>query len=298
MKCLPVIILSMTAGLIICLSGCGSRNTAWVEPSELVVPGSRHIDTSLHKNIAVSGLSAFKYSARAGNMQNSGTAVFQKGNSSGVFAAVTDRILANVNEWNDYRSELASGIIDRRQVAELEKPLTPSLPVEDMSVEEVVIPEYSDSTDYLNWRMRVALLESRLKAASSESDKSILRAKLEKAQESLKDSESIFQKPVSKIPLATKPDISNLPVQKEQVANREANIISTKNSDISEKHITGTITQIKAAAYVPMAKGSGNQQIQDVDKKYNKIQSDTINKIGDVIEKLRARKISHTPDNL
>lgn len=186
------IIVMMAAVMVMVISGCGKRDTAWVDPPVMKIAGGSQTGSTALLNTK-SELQKTRDALRLPGASRERYGIPALG---GFGSGLESRFMKAFDEWREYRSELPDQISVERPVpkarssrsGEPAKPFVPGV---------TYVPEYPSPTDILSWRLRVALLENRLKSAG-EIDKKAIGERLDLAKASLSEAERIYgqMKPV------------------------------------------------------------------------------------------------------
>lgn len=221
------IIIMMAAVMLSIISGCGKKDSAWINPPIVTIPDqsqTRSAETINPKSKLIKARDAL--SIPGASRKQYGISGTVRNESS---ADLTGRFMKNFNEWHDYRSQLPDKLMlvkSNNKTAEIRgneivKPVTPEM---------TYVPEYQKSTDILNWKIRIMLLENRLKTVG-DADKSQIADKLKQAKASLAESEQTYGK---LIPVA--PVVSIIPVIDENINHitpeKEITVVDMNSSNI------------------------------------------------------------------
>ncbi|MHB0999396.1 MAG: hypothetical protein ACYC27_09140 [Armatimonadota bacterium] len=294
----PVFIIMMTVGLMFILSGCGRQDSAWIDPPVLNRPHIAAIGKSVRNEAAVYRLSDVRNSIANHDMSILDKHDNHTQNRSDITAEIAVRILRQVDDWNSYRIDLASGDMNRGQAVEPEKPLPLELPDQHVESEEVFIPVYSDSTEYLNWKIRVALLESRLSVASNESEKKIIQEKLDQAIIALKDAEGVFRKPIQADSVDIVPQIVKQPVYTETAVRDVDAGKKIVRADHEDHRISNSLDILNKRVNLATDSKLRNKRESSAGTAFTKIRTETIAGIEKLILQLQTGQASGTHKSL
>ena len=233
------IIVMMAAVMLGIISGCGKKDNAWIDPPIVKVPAeisALNIESTSPKSKLIEARDALR--VPSASRKQYGISGAGQNESEAVIAA---RFMKPFDEWRDYRSQLPDKFTlvksdSKNGSAAAGENIKPKIP------DIVYIPEYSKSTDILNWKIRIMLLEARLKTIG-EADRKLVEDKLKIARDSLVESERVYGKLIPTAPavpiVPELDDNSNRPtIGKEiTVANMDSNNITDTLAGLNKTNI-------------------------------------------------------------
>lgn len=193
MRILPAFVIYGVV-IVLCSAGCSKDRAARIEAPEAKPPDRSWVE------------SADRLSSTAAT-QHKGTAwEALRRKSSGeqaipvpaarpprAWEEITRRAGNTFREWEDYRLELATAVRPHTTISEAAVGIADKEhAAERVDLQSAMAAKRRHSAEYFNWQIRVALLESRL-AAASESERTILGEKLERAKAALRAVDEICE---------------------------------------------------------------------------------------------------------
>jgi hypothetical protein len=275
----PAIIM-MAAVMLAMISGCGKKDTAWVEPPIVTITA----DNSVKNNESANTESRLINTRDALNLPSASRKQYgiSENAQNESESELTARFMKSFNEWRDYRSQLPDKLTYiKPEVKKTDVPVSengkPVAPVIEY------VPEYAKSTDILNGKIRVMLLENRLKTAG-EAEKIQIAEKLKLAQDALIESERVYGQ---LIPAAT-PAVAVVPNQDDiinHVSPEKEIIVANMNSD----NITDTLAGLGRSGMQQsvIQRATSNQSILN---DYHSMLNETITEINKVLVELGKRR--------
>ncbi|MHB1456728.1 MAG: hypothetical protein ACYC0V_07420 [Armatimonadota bacterium] len=273
------LIVMMAAVMLGIISGCGKKETTWVDPP-IVKIEEENPDRNSELTSPRSGLIKARdaLSLPGASRKQYGVSKTAKNESESV---LTNRFMKPFNKWRDYRSQLPDKFTlikpdlknGNTTAGEIIKPQIPEIVYE---------PEYPKSTDILNWKIRIMLLESRLETAVG-TDKKYYEDKLKLAKDSLAESEREYGKlkPVAPVvPILAEVDDSSNQV----IVGKEITV-----ADMDNNNITDTLAGLKKTFIQHKIGNSSINNNQNILIDYHRKLQATIIDIDKVLEELGKR---------
>lgn len=194
MRSLPIIGL-WAAAVMLWPAGCGRNESALVNTSEVKSPARWWVESASRFGSARADVRRKRADVEAARKISGEepTVALSHTKPGKTSREIARRIADTLEEWESYQGELSAE--PQRQIRNGEYPPNGRTKVaaiariedeaEQADPQSVMAARRRHSAEYLNWQIRVALLESRL-AAAGESEGRILSGKLEQARAALK----------------------------------------------------------------------------------------------------------------
>lgn len=272
-------IMIMMATVMLCIiAGCGRRDSAWMDPPIVMIPDKDLLRGS-ESTSSISRLIKARDALSSPGASRKQYGIMETGQNESE-NDIALRFMEPFNEWRNYRSQLPD------QFTLIKPDLSNSQAKSDDTVVPeapriLYVPEYSRSTDILNWKIRIMLLESRLKTAGS-IDRQIIETKLRLAKESLVEAERIFGQLVPAAPVAQivpEPD----DIQDYAIHGKEITVADMNGNNIKDTLAGLDRTNIRRIADNSMMVG------QSISDDYQSKLRETITDINRVLVELEKR---------
>ncbi len=193
MRILPAFVICVVA-IVLWLAGCGKDRAARIEAPETKPPDRWWVESA--DRLSSTAATQHKGAAReALRRKNSGEQAIPvpAARPPRAWEEIARRAGNTFREWEDYRLELATAVRPHTTTSEAAADIADKEHGgERVDLQNAMAAKRRHSAEYFNWQIRVALLESRL-AAASESERTILGEKLERAKAALRAVDEICE---------------------------------------------------------------------------------------------------------
>ncbi len=259
MKSFGVSVIAVVAAIVI--SGCSQPKTAWVDPPEVkIIETKKSANVGLINKLELNKKRDAFLIPNASHRKNQITAEDNQNYRS------EQLFMEKIRKWEDERSEKSDLIVVPRPVSKFKKSQLNGSKLPFIPDPSYVL-EYPEPTELVNLKLRIELLEYRLKSAKL-LEKPIYEARLSEIKDELAAAQEEYNKLVLESKQQEKPVIvSNIPVVRPETVIKvntynNAAIIQTIN-----RLTQPSANQNTAAAAIPDYSGFSD---------YNKVEAKTI----------------------